>query len=106
MKNLQRDLVMHHAGIAASTALAQTASDKTPAQVSPPAQPSDVATILKIVTQMQSGVKTLQTEVANLAASQKDQTTQLSAQLKDMARRLYLTCILSQRQMDMTVPGA
>lgn len=94
------------AGIAASTALAQTASDKTPAQVSPPAQPSDVATILKIVTQMQSDVKTLQTEVANLAASQKDQTTQLSAQLKDMARRLYLTCVLSQRQMDMTVPGA
>jgi hypothetical protein len=91
------------AGIAASTALAQTASDKTPAQVSPPAQPSDVATILKIVTQMQSDVKTLH---ANLAASQKDQTTQLSAQLKDMARRLYLTCVLSQRQMDMTVPGA
>jgi hypothetical protein len=96
------------ASIASTTALAETKpSDKNdpPAQVSPLAEPSDVATILKIVTQMQGDVKSLQAAVANLAASQKDQTTQASEQLKDIARRLYVTCVLAQRQMEMTVPG-
>jgi hypothetical protein len=95
------------AGIAATTSLAETEHKTTaPTQASTPAQPSDVDNILKIVTQMQSDVKTLQTAVADLAASQKDQRTQVSALLQDMARRLYATCVLTQRQMDMTVPGA
>jgi hypothetical protein len=57
--------------------------------------------VLKLLAQMQSDVKALQASVTNLAASQSDQ----AAQLKDVARRLYATCILSQRQMDITVPG-
>ena len=92
--------------IATTTALAET-KHKTPAPTQLPtlAQQSDVENILKIVTQMQSDVKTLQTVVADLAASQKDQRIEVSALLKDMARRLYATCVLTQRQMDMTVPG-
>ena len=55
-------------GIAATTALAQTNKTDPPAQVSPLAQPSEVTTVLKTVTQIQSDVKALQTEVENLAA--------------------------------------
>jgi hypothetical protein len=85
------------AAVVATPALAKTKPD--------PAQSSQIDQILKMVSQMQSDVKALQTTVANLAASQNTQATQLSAQLKDVARRLYATCVLTQRQMDITVPG-
>ncbi len=75
------------------------------AKTKPPAQPSEVGEILKLVTEMQSDVKALQTAVANLEKNQNDQATRVSAQLKDVARRLYATCVLTQRQMDITVPG-
>jgi hypothetical protein len=65
------------------------------------AQQDELDAILKIVTQMQSDLKALQSAVGNLAASQ----TAQAAQIKDVARRLYATCVLSQRQMDITVPG-
>jgi Tfp pilus assembly protein PilO len=70
-----------------------------------PAQQSELESILKAVTQMQSDVKVLQSTVANLAASQNDQTTRVSAQIKDMSRRLYATCVLTQRLMDVTISG-
>jgi Tfp pilus assembly protein PilO len=70
-----------------------------------PAQQSELESILKAVTQMQSDVKALQSTVANLAASQNDQTTRVSAQIKDMSRRLYATCVLTQRLMDVTISG-
>jgi len=49
-------------------------------------QATDVDKILKIVTQTQDEVKALETAVASLAANQKDQTTQISLLLKDVAR--------------------
>jgi hypothetical protein len=66
---------------------------------------TDVDKILKIVTQTQDEVKALETAVASLAANQKDQTAQISALLKDVARRVYASCVLTQRQMNMIVPG-
>jgi hypothetical protein len=66
-----------------------------------PSQQSEIEAILNAVTQMQSDVKALQTAVAGLATSQSAQ----AAQLQDMSRRLYATCVLSQRLMDVTVPG-
>jgi hypothetical protein len=95
------------AGIVATTALAKSSNKTTtPIQAAAAlAQPSDLENILKIVTQMQSDLKTLQTAVANLAESQKDDGKQVSGLVKDMARRLYATCVLTQRQMNMAVPG-
>jgi hypothetical protein len=92
------------AAVAATTVIAQTKSDK---KTGMPAvqQESDADNVLKIVTQTQNDVKALQIAVANLAADQKDQATQTSTLLKDVARRLYATCVLTQRQMDMVVPG-
>ena len=68
-------------------------------------QATDVDKILKIVTQTQDEVKALETAVTGLAANQKDQTAQISVLLKDVARRVYATCVLTQRQMNMIVPG-
>jgi len=68
-------------------------------------QTTDVDKILKIVTQTQDEVKALETAVASLAANQRDQTAQISVLLKDVARRVYATCVLTQRQMNMIVPG-
>jgi len=68
-------------------------------------QATDVDKILKIVAQTQDEVKALETAVASLAANQKDQTAQISVLLKDVARRVYATCVLTQRQMNMIVPG-
>src|SRR5262249_27609422 len=61
--------------------------------------------VLQIVAQTQDEVKALRTAVATLAASQKDQSAQMSMLLQDVARRLYATCVLTQRQMDIVVPG-
>lgn len=69
------------------------------------AQATDVEKILKIVTQTQEEVKALETAVASLAANQKEQTAQISLLLKDVARRVYASCVLTQRQMNMIVPG-
>jgi hypothetical protein len=93
------------AGVAATAVIAQT---KTSEEADTPAvqQISDSDNILRIVTETRNDVKALQAVVANLAANQRDQTTQMSALLKDVARRLYATCVLTQRQMDMVVPGA
>ena len=95
------------AAIVATPALAKSNNKTTtPIQATAAlAQPSDLENILKIVTQMQSDLKTLQTAVANLAESQKDDSKQVSALVKDMTRRLYATCVLTQRQMNMAVPG-
>ena len=68
-------------------------------------QATDVDKILKIVAQTQDEVKALETAVASLAANQKEQTAQISVLLKDVARRVYATCVLTQRQMNMIVPG-
>ena len=68
-------------------------------------QATDVDKILKIVAQTQDEVKALGTAVASLAANQKEQTAQISVLLKDVARRVYATCVLTQRQMNMIVPG-
>jgi len=68
-------------------------------------QATDLDKILKIVAQTQDEVKALETAVASLAANQKDQTAQISVLLKDVARRVYATCVLTQRQMNMIVPG-
>jgi hypothetical protein len=75
------------AGIVATTALAKSSNKTTtPIQAAAAlAQPSDLENILKIVTQMQSDLKTLQTAVANLAESQKDDGKQVSGLVKDMA---------------------
>jgi len=66
-----------------------------------PSQQSELEVILKAVTQMRSDVKALQTAVAGLANGQNVQ----AVQLQDMSRRLYATCVLTQRLMDVTVPG-
>ncbi len=66
-----------------------------------PGQQSELEAILKAITQMQSDAKALQTAVASLATGQNAQ----AAQLQDMSRRLYATCVLTQRLMDVTVPG-
>jgi len=68
-------------------------------------QATDLDKILKIVAQTQDEVKALGTAVASLAANQKEQTAQISVLLKDVARRVYATCVLTQRQMNMIVPG-
>ncbi len=78
---------------------------KADTQSASAAQAADVEKILKIVMQTQDEVKALETAVANLTANQKDQTTQMSLLLKDVARRVYATCVLTQRQMNMIVPG-
>lgn len=79
----------------ASAAYAQTRSTK----------PGELEDVLKAVTQMQSDVKTLQATVAGLASSQNEQARHVSAQLTDMNRRLYATCVVAQRVMNVTVPG-
>jgi hypothetical protein len=87
-----------------TAAVAQTKPDSSAAP--PPAvQASDLADILKIVAQTQDELKALRTAVATLAANEKDQTAQISMLLQDVARRLYATCVLTQRQMDIVVPG-
>jgi TolA-binding protein len=89
-----------------SASLAQTQSGQK--ADTPPVsavQATDVDKILKIVTETQDQVKALETAVASLAANQKDQTAQISVLLKDVARRVYATCVLTQRQMNMIVPG-
>ena len=68
-------------------------------------QATNLDKILKIVAQTQDEVKALETAVASLAANQKEQTAQISVLLKDVARRVYATCVLTQRQMNMIVPG-
>jgi len=68
-------------------------------------QATDLDKILKIVAQTQDEVKALGTAVASLAANQKERTAQISVLLKDVARRVYATCVLTQRQMNMIVPG-
>ena len=85
--------------VAAMSATAAAAKTK------PPAEPGKIDKMLQIVTQMQGDVKAMQAAVANLEKNQNDQAARVSAQLKDMARRLYATCVLVQRQMDITVPG-
>jgi hypothetical protein len=92
------------AAVAATAVIAQTKAGK---KIDTPAVQltSDADNILKIVTQTQNDVKALQIAVTNLAVNQKDQATQMSTLLKDVARRLYATCVLTQRQMDMVVPG-
>jgi len=87
-----------------TAAVAQTKPGSSAAP--PPAvQASDLADIIKIVAQTQDEVKALRAAVATLAANQKDQTAQISMLLQDVARRLYATCVLTQRQMDIVVPG-
>ncbi len=61
----------------------------------------DLADLVKSVAELQSDVKALQDTVAKLASSQ----GAAAAQLQDVSRRLYATCVLTQRLMDVTVPG-
>ena len=63
--------------------------------------PSQLDNIGKSVTELQNSMKALQTSVAALAKAQSEQF----AQLKDMARRLYITCVLVQRDFDTTTLG-
>ena len=58
-------------------------------------QATNLDKILKIVAQTQDEVKALETAVASLAANQKEQTAQISVLLKDVARRVYATCVLT-----------
>ncbi len=46
-------------------------------------------------------MKALEATVAKLASSQGAE----AAQLQDMSRRLYATCVLTQRLVDVIVPG-
>jgi hypothetical protein len=90
--------------IAATSGLAQTKPDDkagAPAAL----QAADAQNILKIVAQTQDDIKTLAAAVSALAANQKQQNAEISVLLKDVSRRLYATCVLTQRQMDMVVPG-
>jgi hypothetical protein len=83
------------AGALASAAYAQTRSTRT----------GELEDVLKAVTQMQSDVKALQATVAGLASSQNEQSRRAAAQITDMSRRLYATCVVMQRVMNVTVPG-
>jgi hypothetical protein len=83
------------AAVLASGAFAQTRT----------AKPGELEDILKAVTQMQSDVKALQATVAGLASSQSEQAKRVSVQITDMSRRLYATCVVTQRVMNVTVPG-
>lgn len=74
---------------------------KADTQPASAAQAADVEKILKIITQTQDEVKALEATVASLSANQKDQTAQMSLLLKDVARRVYATCV----QMNIIVPG-
>src|SRR5262249_21754897 len=94
------------AALAATAAFAQIKpSQKADTTLPSALQPTDLDNILKIVTQTQNEVKALEATVASLAANQKDQTAQMSVLLKDVARRVYATCVLTHRQMNMIVPG-
>jgi hypothetical protein len=106
MKNYKSTCLLLIAAIGATAAFAQTRPGQK-ADTPPPSalQATDVDNILKIVTQTQNEVKALEAAVASLAANQKDQTAQMSVLLKDVARRVYATCVLTQRQMNMIVPG-
>jgi hypothetical protein len=91
--------------IVATSTTAAFAQTKSGAKTDAQAPTGELSAVLKAVTQMQSDVKALQATVATLAASQNDQAAKVSAQLTDIARRLYATCVLTQRQMDISVPG-
>ena len=66
---------------------------------------NELENISKTVALLQSDAKALQTAITNLATSQNAEVTKMSLQLTDMARRLYATCVQTQRIMDITVPG-
>jgi len=66
---------------------------------------NQLESIAKAVAQLQTEVTALQATVANLATSQKDQAAKISGQVTDLRRRLYATCVLTQRIMNKTVPG-
>ena len=70
-----------------------------PAETKP--KPGDLAELMIAVKELQSDVKALQASIATLASSQNAE----AAQIKDVSRRLYATCVLTQRLMDVTVPG-
>ncbi len=85
---------------AALSTSAITTAIRTATAASKPKQ-SDLADLVKSVAELQSDVKALQDTVAKLASSQ----GAAAAQLQDVSRRLYATCALTQRLMDVTVPG-
>ncbi len=82
-----------------SAALSTTAI--TTATAASKQKQSDLADLVKSVAELQSDVKALQDTVAKLASSQ----GAAAAQLQDVSRRLFATCVLTQRVMDVTVPG-
>lgn len=81
--------------------LCMTAALSTAAIAETKRKQGDLADLVKSVEQLQSDVKALQDTVAKLASSQGAE----AAQLQDVSRRLYATCVLTQRLMDVTVPG-
>jgi len=106
MKTYRSMCVLFVAAFGVTVSFAQTTPGQKPDTPRLSAvQATDVDKILKIVAQTQDEVKALETAVASLAANQKDQTAQISVLLKDVARRVYATCVLTQRQMNMIVPG-
>jgi hypothetical protein len=106
MKTYRSICLLLIAAVGATASFAQT-NPGTKADTPPPSTPqgTDTDNILKIVTQTQNDVKALEAAVASLAANQKDQAAQTSVLLKDVSRRVYATCVLTQRQMNMIVPG-
>jgi hypothetical protein len=82
---------------------------KSPAQAvpiyTPPPQEqliyNNTAELLKQVAALQSSIKALQTSVATLENAQSQQT----AQLKDMARRLYGVCVMQQTVFGFHIGG-
>jgi hypothetical protein len=105
MKTYRSILLLFIAALATAS-FAQT-KPGTRADTRPPStlQKTDLDNILTILTQTQNEVRALEAAVASLAANQKDQAAQTSVLLKDVARRVYATCVLTQRQMNMIVPG-
>ena len=81
--------------------LCLTAALSTAALAAAKPKQGDLADLTKAIEQLQGDVKALQATVDKLASSQGAE----AAQLQDVSRRLYATCVLTQRLMDVTVPG-
>ena len=95
MKTYRSILLLFIAALATAS-FAQT-KPGTKADTRPPStlQKTDLDNILTILTQTQNEVRALEAAVASLAANQKDQAAQTSVLLKDVARRVYATCVLT-----------
>jgi uncharacterized protein YlxW (UPF0749 family) len=82
--------------------LCMTAALSTAAIAATKPKQGDLADLTKAIEQLQSEVKALQDTVAKLASSQGAG----AAQLQDVSRRLYATCVLTQRLMESSCRAA